>query len=202
MQRKDPLAAPLWPRISFAVWVGVAAVLAAVVGLASTRVGPFAGEPVAAVPAGPIALPAAHPSPIPRTSVSAATSTASDWRSVLGALDSARAAVFAAPESPSQLDAVDLRGSPSWLIDDRSRAQLAAAHVHARSLRMSLTSVRLLAASAGVAQLAVTDHLSAYDLVDSEGRVIEHRPARGDVGWRLTLVRLSSGWRVAIVVKD
>ncbi|MHB8449523.1 MAG: hypothetical protein ACYDAQ_03520 [Mycobacteriales bacterium] len=173
-------ARPRW-RLASVVVVGVAS--AAALGWVSARLGPLsAGPPPAGV------------------AVSAAPALGPDWAAVLGDLDRARAAAFAA-QGP--LAAADLVGSPAYRQDAGTLAALERAHETARGLHFVLRTVRPLAVGGGTAALAVRDLLPPYELVArGSGAVVLREPGRGARAWVIRLVHTPAGWRIAEVVAD
>ncbi|MHB8341211.1 MAG: hypothetical protein ACYDB7_08555 [Mycobacteriales bacterium] len=175
-------------RVAVFVMVGLAG--AAGFGWASARL-----QPLSAGPAPPSAVAVSAP---PRVGPVEAPVVAPDWAAVLGDLDRARAAAFAA-QGP--LAAADLPGSPAYRQDASTLAALEQAHEAARGLRFVLRSVRPLTVGGEAVELAVSDLLPPYELVARvSGAVVSREPGRGARAWVIRLVRTLAGWRIAEVV--
>ena len=123
-----------------------------------------------------------------------------DWRAVLAALDAARAQALAAAD-PGLLAAVDALGSPAFVADDARIQALDAAGLRVIGIERDLVSV--VAAeppvgrpAGGVVWLRVVDRLSAHQIVDPAGAVVEQRPGRAEAAWAVALREVASGWRI------
>ena len=98
------------------------------------------------------------------------------------------------------LDGVDAPDSPAMARDMAALRVLSASGARPRAYTQRLTSVAVLQTYGDRTVLSVRDLRAAYDLVDTSGRVVEHRAARPEASWQVELVRLGGDWRVADVV--
>lgn len=137
--------------------------------------------------------PPASSSPIPRSP---------QWQSVLGRLDTIRAAAFADPAA-ALLDQVDVPGKPAYAYDVAALKALRLRGAHALGLRLVIERVSVTSVEPRRATLAVTDHRLAYDVADASGRVISRPAARGStrhvVQLTATGVTDHLKWRIATV---
>lgn len=141
-------------------------------------------------PAGPPTLQAPH--------AGRATPEATDWASVLTALDARRAAALATLDVRA-LDEVYAEGSAPIGVDSDAIRRMAAAGVRPDGLRLDIRSVQPVRRTADLVTLRVVDRLPPYDLVGADGRVRERRPGRGPASWLVSLVPGGSGWRIQAV---
>lgn len=118
-----------------------------------------------------------------------------DWTSVLGTLDRARSAAFAAADA-AQLEAVYATGSPALGRDREVLARLRETGHTARGVRLEPQSVEVVSASARRVVLSVVDVMPAYQLVAADGSVSSSRPGRVAASWSVTLTLGDEGWRV------
>lgn len=193
------------PRIAARVVVAIVAVAgAAVIGvLWGTVVLP---EQPASMPMGS-SLPASSAPPAssvpparsapPAGSVPPASSapTTADWSAVLDGLDASRATAFATADAAA-LRQVYAPGSQALLSDEAAVRSLSARHGHATGVRHHVLAVRAIRSAASAAVLRVDDEMSAYDVLDQSGRVVERTPARGRRSMTVRLVRTAGGWRI------
>lgn len=119
-----------------------------------------------------------------------------DWSAVVADLVASRVTAIRRLD-PVALTAVYAGAAPQRAADvgtvQRWRAAGAAA---VPGYASSVLAVRAMSAAAGRVTLAVTDTLSAYDVVTAGGRVLEHvapRPART---WTVVVQREADGWRL------
>ena len=166
-----------------------------------------AAAPVGSVSAGPApaGLVSAGPGSAGLVSGSAGSPGASlaavptDWTGVLAALDSARDDAFADARA-DELEAVYVPGSSALAADRDTLSQLVKTGEHARGLRLQLVSVRAVSISPGQVTLAVSDTLSAYDVVGPSGTP-QAIAGRGLRIWTVVLqAQPSTGpWRIASI---
>jgi hypothetical protein len=139
------------------------------------------------------------PGPATSSAKAVPASSASNWTSVLSALDAARADAFSRPGTVA-ITTFDAAGSSALQYDAAAVASLRLQGVHAWGLRMLLTSVAVQRQSASEVTLAVTDSRSAYEVLDAKQQVLSRvavRPAA-----RHLIVLRSAGqaqWRVSAV---
>jgi len=196
--RRPPrrLGAPLWPPPPgvAAGAAGAAALLAALVFVPMARgsAPPAAGEAPPAAPAAPARSSPAPPPPPRAPSPPAAT----DWCAVVGDLAAARARAFTTGDA-SALSAADAPGSSAAAVDAARLRRYADAGLRVRGASTAVLGVQVVSSGPAVAELTATERLSAYDLVDRAGRVVDHRAMAPAATYRLTLVRTGAGWRTA-----
>lgn len=123
-----------------------------------------------------------------------------DWLAVLAGLDARRDAALVDLDAAA-LAEVYAAGSTPMALDAASIRSLAAVAAHAQGLRLQVQSVRMVRRTPSRVTLRVVDRLPAYDVVSADGRVLERRPARGPVAWRVELVPARQGWRIAAVTR-
>jgi hypothetical protein len=73
-----------------------------------------------------------------------------------------------------------------------------AAGDHAAGLSLAVRRVSVVSAGTSSAALEVTDTLPPYTLVSGSGAVTSVA-GRGEVTWRIGLVRHASGWRISSI---
>ena len=189
--------------------------LAAGVGWVSGR-GELPGAAAVTSPVLPAAAAAARPSVAPTTvpaarppvvRVPAARSpgarppgSASDWGAVLDGLDAARSRAFEQAD-PAGLQAVWAPGSPGSSADAVRLRRLRADGQRAVGLRHGLRDVRVTAAAATSARLAVVDVLSEHEVRSGSGEVVRRVAERGSTSWVVTLTRTAAGWRLVSVTR-
>jgi hypothetical protein len=122
------------------------------------------------------------------------------WAGALAALDQARSQAFATGDV-GRLLSVYAPAAPALRRDRRALHELTRAGLRAFGLRLTTTSVRLRARTAGQVQLAVTDQLQSYRMVDDDGHVVQRRPGRGERSWTVVLARSGDRWRVYDVLR-
>lgn len=132
-----------------------------------------------------------------RTSAVAAESprTPAAWASVLDSLDARRSAAFARGD-PAALQQVYVADSVALRRDTTRLATLTAQHERASGVRHRVRSVRVLAQTDGRAVLAVRDTMTAYEVLDADGQVVQRTAARGALSIRMRLTRQGSGWLI------
>lgn len=148
--------------------------------------------------------PAAELAPTPAALMDPGADRA-EWMDVLAELDARRNAAFAAGDA-AQLDAVYAPGSPPLSADVARLVELRTAGLTPRGLAIEVVAVNVVEVTPGRVELAVRDRLAAYDLVDASGQVVEHRPARGEREWLVTVVPASTAgpadpydWRISAI---
>lgn len=183
-----PAAAPEGsgrPRLVIvAAAVGLLA-LAGGVGWVSGRSGPVQLSAVQA------ATPVASTSPATASVVAVAPS----WRTILGRLDQARSAAFAAGD-PDALAAVYAAGSPLLAADRAAMSRLTAAGQRAQGVRHRIRSVATMRQNDRAAVLRVVDELVGYVVVDAAGRVVQRTAPRSAASFVVRMVRTGAGWRL------
>jgi hypothetical protein len=124
-----------------------------------------------------------------------------DWSGVLRELDRRRAIAFHRGDAEG-LHRVYRAGSPALREDAAELAELAAAGLRARGLRLDLGRVSVREVAPGQVLLDVVDRMPPYDVVDRSGRPVSRVPGRGDRQWLVTLVPASDvmgEWRIAAI---
>lgn len=181
---------PPWRRLAVASLASVALLAAVITGVGWAR---RAERPsTAALPAvtsppinlSPSAGPAPEPAPI-------------DWTAVVRRLDARRAAAFARLDHAA-LEATDAAGSAVLRRDRAVIAALASRGGAPRGVGWEVLGVEVVGAGPPGVIVLVTDRMRSYDVV-ARGRVVARAPPRGTATWRLTLVPVRRGWRVAEV---
>lgn len=171
---------------------------AVLVGVAwAARTSPVAA-PIRAAPSGSTASSSTASSSTATRVVERHEPTAA-WPDVLAALDRARAEAFAAGD-PSALADAYAPGAPALARDRLLLDQLVSSGARTQGLRLAITSVSVTTVTRDRAVLDVTDVMPPYDLVAADGTVAARR-GRGPVDWRVTLVRVGTGWRVFDVAR-
>jgi hypothetical protein len=188
-----PAPAPVVPqsgsrRRSLAVAGVVAGLLlaAGVAGWLSGRSGPVQLASVEA------ATPAATASAAPPASATP------DWRSILDAVDRARAGAFASGDAAA-LTGVYAPASPLLAADRAAITRLTAAGQQARGVRHTIRDVAVTSLDDKRAVLRVVDELSAYEVVDASGRVVSPTAPRAAKAYVVRLVNTRAGWRLAAI---
>ena len=177
VRRRSPRLVRAWPAIAVVV---VAVVAAAVGGLWGSR--DHGGAVLAAPPHGDL-NPASPATP------------ARSWLSVMSHLEHTRARAYATGDV-TLLDEVYAAGSTVGAADKQMLSRMTGRAERAAGLRAYVQHADVVASDDSHATLRVTDALTAYDVVGTDGRVLRHglgRPARE---WRVTLVRAAAGWRI------
>jgi hypothetical protein len=121
-----------------------------------------------------------------------------DWVAMMIRLDATRDAAFTAAD-PGALPRTYAEGSRPLATESAAVRALAMHHVHARGLHFVVEAVAVEARTSSRVTLRVVDRLPAYDIVDGDGHVVVHRPARGSHTWQVVLVHSDVGWRIAAV---
>ncbi len=119
-----------------------------------------------------------------------------NWRALASRLDDARAAAFEQAD-PSRLADVYVVGSSAYSTDHATVASLASRGLHASGFQATVEHVTVDSSSVTGARLRVVDRLSAYDLLDSTGRVVGHGAARPDRAFTMRLTWSAGKWRVS-----
>ena len=149
---------------------------------------PFAAQPSAAVPT---PVPTPPPTPLKPTVL-----TPTQWQHTLQRLADARNRAFVQLD-PAAVVAADAPGSSAAAIDAGRVATLRSAKVHATGLSSTITGVTVSSSGDQAASLSFEESTRAYDLVTSDGVVVQHRPAEPKKRWSVTLVNSAAGWRTA-----
>jgi len=176
-------------------------VLGAIVGVGGLVVLLGAASLVLGLARSTLPVPVAHPTTPARTLIVPAPSTASDWTTVLAALDDARAAAFARADR-SMLDNVYANGSTAARSDADVIASLRRSGVHADGfmLKVLRATSRQHVPIADRVHLDVVDVRPAFRWLNAAGRVVGTQTARGPARWSIELVRGgAAGWLVAAV---
>jgi hypothetical protein len=144
------------------------------------------------------ATPAAVAPTVTRSPAAPAAPAVPDWAAVLDRLDRARAEAFARGDA-NALDLVYAPGSRLLAADRAAIARLSAAGQRARGVRHTTHAVTVTSYGAASAVLQVVDVLSAYELVDRTGRVVQRTAPRAEATFVVRLVQAAGGWRLAEV---
>jgi serine/threonine protein kinase len=192
----SPVTEPPGSRRRLLVVAGAAAGLLAAAGVAGWLSGRSGAVQLASVEA---ATPAATASAAP-SSAAPTTATTPDWRSVLDALDRARAGAFAAGDA-APLAAVYAPGSPLLAADRNAISRLTAAGQQARGVRHTIRDVAVSSHDDSVAVLRVVDELAACEVVDASGRVVSRTVPRAATAYVVRLVNTRAGWRLAAITR-
>ena len=136
--------------------------------------------------------------PPPATPAPATAPVADRWLDVVQALAARRAAAFAAADEHELRD-LYVAGSAALATDVTTLRMLRREGLRPRDFVITTTAVRQAAGSASSVVLRVTDAISAYELVDSRGRVLRRVAARPPQDWTLSLRRIAGQWRIATV---
>ncbi len=121
-----------------------------------------------------------------------------DWAVVLGQLDSARSTAFGLGDV-ALLSTVYAAESAPLRRDASALLALATAGVRAVGMRLVIDDVSITVTDSEHVVLRVVDHLPAYELLRSDGSVVEHRAGRGTAEWMVTLVGGDQGWRIGAI---
>jgi len=132
------------------------------------------------------------------------TPTPLQWQPVIEQLDRRRGLAFIARDALMLLS-VDALESPALASDQALITSLKEEGAYVRSFPLRVLSVTEQYVTVGErhprAMLTVTDVLGAYDIVDGQGKVLRHVPARGERTWNVALQStLASGWLFASAV--
>jgi hypothetical protein len=202
-------AAPTRMRRQAVVGVAAGVVLAAAAGVVVVARGAAGHPPLVAVTSTPAASPPSPspPAPSPPSTVATTSTTRPSgppvtgnprWIAVLTALDGERDGAFETADA-ARLDEVYVAGSGAAATDQAALIKLRAGRLRAAGLALTVRDVRVVRESARPVVLRVTDELPAYRIVDADGATVRTEPGRGPATWRITLVKQSSGWRIATV---
>ena len=191
--KPSPRAWGWWALAAVGVFISV--VLAA--GLVAVVTGSASQRRPSAVSARPVvASPTLRPTASPTPSGRAATA---EWRSVVAALDDARAAAFARAEV-SMLAAFDAPGSSAYLADLAAVTAMKSHGVRADGFVLDVAAVRVRAATNETAQLFVTDARPAFRWRTQSDALMASVPPRQRVTWLVNLIRGGAlGWQVVSV---
>ena len=136
--------------------------------------------------------------PRPATPGPGKPAASASWREVMTSLDRRRGAALAAADRRG-LAAADAVGSAALRADLRAVAELSRRGAHPEGLSWEVLDVAVASAGPPGVTLRVTDRMSAYRIVASDGALLTSRPARGPTVWRVQLLPTSGAWRVAQV---
>lgn len=109
-------------------------------------------------------------------------------------LDRVRGSAFARDDEPA-LSEVYADPSPALQADLETLRRVDADGHRVQGLHYEITVDSVSAADGSHVRLRVRDVEDPYDVVDSQGRVVEHGPGRGEVAYDEDLVRTAAGWR-------
>ena len=182
-------------RVLGIVAVGVSAVAVVIgLGLNASQAGesPAPQENPTTVPSRPGAQESAAP-PSPPGGGSASVEVAR-WRTVLHALDAARARAFAGPDDGA-LDAVYQRGSVPWRADRSLLADYRDRSARVVGLRIAVDSIEVVDRTASSVVLRVTDRLTGGRLVIADGTTTA-LPTGAPTTRLITLLRTGPHWRI------
>lgn len=126
------------------------------------------------------------------------TPTPLQWKPVIEQLDRRRGLALIKRDAMMLFTVSDL-DSPALATDQALVASLRDEGAFVREYPLRVLSVTEQYVTVGErhprAMLTVTDVLGAYDIVDAQGRVLRHVPARGERTWNVELrSTLASGW--------
>jgi len=127
-----------------------------------------------------------------------ATPSPLQWAAVVEHLDHMRGLAFMRGRI-AELLLADYSPSPAFSADESMLYALMEVHAHAASFPLRVKAVREEYVTVGEkiprAMLTVTDEMGAYDIVDANGKVLRHVPARGARTWHVELQRSTlAGW--------
>jgi hypothetical protein len=117
------------------------------------------------------------------------------WSRILARLDDRRALAFSSANS-HLLDKVYVPGSGLRACDARVIEAYARRDLHVVGLRMTILALRVEDQTASTAELSVVDRIGRARAVDSSGRS-RLLPQDRATAHRVTLRRVSAGWRIA-----
>lgn len=163
--------------------IGAVGVIAAMVAIA---VASFLGSRGVA----PVPVPARHTVSIAPSNDMFSTPTPLQWKPVIEQLDHARGLALMQRDI-RMIAMADVIDSPSMTADTSLIMSLLAQGAAVRTYPLRVLSVTEQYVTVGEkrprALLTVTDTMGAYDLVDKDGHVLRHVPARGKRTWSVEL---------------
>lgn len=122
----------------------------------------------------------------------AATPTPLQWKAVIEQLDRRRGLAFIHAQFREFYN-IDADGSAALNTDQAMTMALRDVHAHAETFPLRVKSVTEQYVTVGErvprAMLTVVDAMGAYNLVDAQGKVVRHIPARGERSWNVELER-------------
>ena len=127
-----------------------------------------------------------------------ATAPSPDWAAVIGRLDVLRAHALTAGD-PTALQQVYAPGSAALAADRVALLRLAARHLRPVGLVITTQRVEPVGVTASQATLRVTDALSAYTLVRTDGTTVSRVAATPARTFTMLLVRTGVDWRIAAI---
>jgi tRNA A-37 threonylcarbamoyl transferase component Bud32 len=131
----------------------------------------------------------------PMQPAAAAAPAVPDWTAVLDALDAARSRAFESGDATA-LSEVYAPGSAQLAADRAALLELVDSGRRARGVRHAFRRVEATSYDERTATLRVLDVLSAYDVVDGAGRVVQRPPGRSAAAFVVTLLHTADGWRL------
>jgi len=126
--------------------------------------------------------------------------SAGEWVRLLSSLDGRREQAFAQADA-RLLDDVYAAGSPPLATDQHAVRSLVTQRASALPVRHDIGEVRVLRAAANGAQLEVNDRMPGYRIVDAGGATLRTVPPRAERTFKVELVRLAAGWRIALLTE-
>lgn len=144
---------------------------------------------------GPTPKPAAAPSP-GKPAAMPAPAAKVDFTRVVSDLHAQRAAAFAAADE-DLLAAAFTTGATGRDVDADIIATMRARGLRAQGVRFVVDRVEVATPpdGSGRTRLRVTDRITAYDLVDGDGAVVQHIPAQSAATWTAEVVAVDGGYR-------
>ena len=116
------------------------------------------------------------------------------WAAVLASLDTARQRYFSTG-SPEDLARYTKAGSSTAVRDAATQRELRALGAKPTGMTVKILEVSASSINQSVAELAVADEVSAYQIVHIDsGKVIETRSPRPVTQWRVSLERVEDRW--------
>ena len=180
---------PAAPGSSAGVRMRAAAVFTVAVAVVATVIGVWWGRQDPAVGA---QLPArVSPTPMP----SAPTRSLG---AVVEALERQRVHALAHADA-TELAEVEVAHTALWRRDSRTVLRLTNSHLHLQKLRVDVRRIDVLSTSPRRAVVRVIDAMSSYDVVDANGDVVDHQPARPPLRTMLVLAHERGRWKILAV---
>jgi hypothetical protein len=187
--RSVAVPAPAAPGSSAGVRMRAAVVFTAAVAVVATVIGVWWGRQD---PAAGAQLPA-RVSPTPTSSAPTQSLGA-----VVEALERQRVHALAHADA-AELAEVEVTHTGLWRRDSRTVLRLTNSHLHLQKLRVDVRRTDVVSASRRRAVVRVVDAMSSYNLVDANGGVVDHQPARPPRRVVLVLVREQDRWKIRSV---
>ena len=120
------------------------------------------------------------------------------WLAVMTELEQARARAYAVGDTEA-LDNVYAPGSPTRKADRALLGRMVRHREHAAGLQAFVESVDVLTATDTSATLRISDALTAYDVVTTDGQVVRHGQGRPSTTWLVELQKTTAGWRISSI---